>query len=173
MSAIVTSGVASFSIKRCSAGSHEIGTSSPYSLMRLRHLAQRGYRGSSLISQPRTIGTSRSSRSTSERRMRVLAWPRSPRIMKLCWDRMALMTWGSTESSYPTIFGKSCSEDLSFKIKLSRNSRLTGRWATWPAVTCFRRSPNLVGCIMINTESYMKWRGTPLIGPAFDRSKNK
>jgi hypothetical protein len=38
-----------------------------------------GSYGSSLISEPATIGIHSSSRPVSERIMRVLAWPRSPR----------------------------------------------------------------------------------------------
>ena len=56
--------------------------------------ADTGLYGSSLISEPATIGIHSSSRSVSDRMMRVLAWPRSPRKMMSCPASRAFSSCG-------------------------------------------------------------------------------
>ena len=65
--------------------------------------------------------------------------------MKLCCDRIALTICGMTDSSYPTMPGKSGSPDRNFAIRLSRSSCLTSRRGMLPASTARRRSPRTVG----------------------------
>ena len=55
-----------------------------------------GAYGSSLISEPATIGIHSSSSSVSERIMRVFAWPRRPSRMKSCRARIAFCSDGNT-----------------------------------------------------------------------------
>jgi hypothetical protein len=98
-SAIDVSGVASFSPNRSSRCTHEIGVSSPWCSTRSRAWRLTGWYGSSLISLPATIGIHSSSRPVSERIMRVLAWPRSPRKITSWPARMAFSSWGSTVCS--------------------------------------------------------------------------
>jgi hypothetical protein len=98
-SAIVMSGVASFSPYRRSRGSQAISAASPASARRTRHAWQIGASGSSLISQPARTGIASSRSPTSNRAMRVLAWPRSPRKTTSCPLRMAFSSWGTTVSS--------------------------------------------------------------------------
>ncbi|MEI2720368.1 MAG: hypothetical protein V9E87_09510 [Gemmatimonadales bacterium] len=73
MSAIVTSGVASFSTYRCSRGSQPIGVSSPPSAIRSRAYFEIGANGSSFTSLPATTGTTSSRNCTSARSRRVFA----------------------------------------------------------------------------------------------------
>ena len=75
--------------------------SSPASATRSLANRETGWNGSSLISECATIGSHSSSRPTSERIMRVLAWPRSPRRMMSCPASRAFSSWGSTVSSNP------------------------------------------------------------------------
>ena len=56
MSAMVTSGVASFSTYRCSRPTHAMGVSSPPSSISCRAYLEIGANGLSLISLPATIG---------------------------------------------------------------------------------------------------------------------
>ena len=58
-----------------------------------------GWYGSSLISEPATIGSHSSSSSVSDRIMRVFAWPRSPRKMMSCPASSAFSSCGMTVSS--------------------------------------------------------------------------
>src|SRR6266581_4732409 len=62
MSAMVTSGVASFSTKRFSRGIQARGVLSPSAAIFSRQARQMGFRGSSLISQPARTGISGSRR---------------------------------------------------------------------------------------------------------------
>ena len=61
--------------------------------------ARPGAYGSSLISLPATIGIHSSSSAVSERIMRVLAWPRSPRKITSWPASSAFSSWGRTVSS--------------------------------------------------------------------------
>src|SRR2546427_3116248 len=70
MSAMVTSGVASFSTKRDSRGSHAIGVPAPCSATSSRPNFEIGANGLSFTSLPARIGISSSSSVTSWRRMR-------------------------------------------------------------------------------------------------------
>ncbi len=72
-SAIAVSGVASFSPNRTERCTQAIGASSPCSATRERPCNETGSYGSSLISEPSMIGIHSSSRSTSDRIMRVFA----------------------------------------------------------------------------------------------------
>ena len=72
---------------------------SPSSATSARAWADTGAYGSSLISEPATIGIHSSSSSTSERIMRVFAWPRSPRKITSCPARRAFSSCGRTVSS--------------------------------------------------------------------------
>src|SRR5256885_15560780 len=83
MSAMVTSGVASFSTKRDSRGSHAIGVAAPRSATSSRPYFEIGANGLSFTSLPARIGISSSSKVTSWRRMRLFACPRRPSRMKL------------------------------------------------------------------------------------------
>jgi hypothetical protein len=98
-SAIEVSGVASFSPKRVSRCTQAMGVSSPSANTRSRAWRDTGLYGSSLISLPATIGIHSSSSSTSDRIMRVFAWPRSPRKMTSCPASTAFSSWGRTVSS--------------------------------------------------------------------------
>jgi len=73
MSAIVTSGVASFSTNRSSRDSQAIGVASPCSAISSRPYLEIGSKGSSLTSLPAMIGISSSSSVTSWRRIRLFA----------------------------------------------------------------------------------------------------
>ncbi len=99
MSAIVTSGVASFSTKRDSRGSQAMGVCAPCSVTSSRPNFEIGANGLSFTSLPARIGISSSSSVTSWRRMRLFACPRRPSRMKLWRDRTAFTSWGMTESS--------------------------------------------------------------------------
>ena len=99
MSAMVTSGVASFSTKRDSRGSQAIGVSAPCSVTRSRPYFEIGANGLSFTSLPARIGISSSSNVTSWRRMRLFACPRRPSRMKLWRDKTAFTSCGMTESS--------------------------------------------------------------------------
>ena len=72
-SATVTSGVASFSKNRSERCSHCIGVESPFSVIKSLAKRERGFKGSSLISEPATTGMYSSSNSIILRAMRVLA----------------------------------------------------------------------------------------------------
>ena len=71
----------------------------PFVATRSRAYLESGANGSSLISEPATIGTASSSSSTSIRSMRVFPWPRSPKKRTSCPERTAFTTWGITVSS--------------------------------------------------------------------------
>src|SRR5947208_2688142 len=78
--------------------------------------------------------------------MRLFACPRRPSRMKLCRDKTALISCGTTVSSYPTIPGKIGSPVLSFAIRLSRSSSFTRRVRSRCSLnSLFRSSPRVVG----------------------------
>src|SRR2546428_350222 len=67
-----------------------MGRSSPFSVASRRQRLQFGANGESLISHPSMTGMRSSSNIVSERNIRVFAWPRSPRRMMSCLERMAI-----------------------------------------------------------------------------------
>jgi hypothetical protein len=75
------------------------GVSSPRSATRSLACRDTGWYGSSLISEPSTMGIHSSSRPVRARIMRVLAWPRSPRKITSWPARRAFSSWGRTVSS--------------------------------------------------------------------------
>src|SRR5438874_9073015 len=75
MSAMVTSGVASFSTNRLSRGIQAMGVLSPSPAIFSRQARQMGLNGSSLISQPATTGISGSSKLIKPRKNAALGLP--------------------------------------------------------------------------------------------------
>src|SRR5215471_12619695 len=102
-----------------------------------------GAKGSSLVSQPASAGTSASRRFTMRRAILVLAWPRSPRKTMSCPERSAFSTWGRTESSYPMMPGKSGTPALRRVTRLSLSSCLTDL----PVYPLARSSPTVLGLV--------------------------
>src|SRR5579863_3685800 len=91
-----------------------------------------------------------SSKVVRARKMRLLAWPRSPSKIKLCRERIALMICGTTVSSYPTIPGNIGPPWRSFAIRLSRNSSFTRRLRSCSSENgLWRNSPSVRGRLMI------------------------
>jgi len=84
MSAIVTSGVASFSTKRDSRGSQAMGVCAPCSVTSSRPNFEIGANGLSFTSLPARIGISSSSSVTSWRRMRALRLPAQAQQDEVC-----------------------------------------------------------------------------------------
>ena len=81
--------------------------------------------------------------------MRDFAWPRRPRRMKLCLERTALMIWGTTVSSYPTMPGKSgafvFADSRSLAMRFSRSSSLTLRARRAGVNSLARRALSVAG----------------------------
>ena len=142
MSAMVTSGVASFSTYRSSRVSQAIRVRSPSSRKISRQALQMGAKGLSRISQPAMYGMCSSSSLTSRRMIRVLACPRKPRRIKLCRERMAFTICGTTVSSKPTMPGNSGSRRSSLQIRFSRSSSFTLRDRYR---SCARSAPKVTG----------------------------
>src|SRR5215469_11385559 len=98
-----------------------------------------------------------SSRPVNARRMRLFACPRSPRRMKLCRERIALMICGTTVSSYPTMPGNTAPSPCCCKraTRLSRSSSFTRRVRKRSSEKLLRRrSPSERGTLMTGTPTY-------------------
>ena len=106
-----------------------MGVLSPSAAILSRQARQIGFRGSSLISQPAITGISGSRMLMRPRRIRLFAWPRRPRRMKLWRESRALTICGTTVSSYPCTPGKSVSPFSMPRSRLRRSSSLTEREA--------------------------------------------
>src|SRR3990170_2302043 len=92
------------------------------------------------------LGTSSSRKAVRPRRIRLLAWPRSPRRIMWCFERMALTICGITVSSYPTMPGKSGSFAFNIRSRFSRISSRTVLRAVRASVKWLRmRAPRVVG----------------------------
>ena len=124
ISAMVTSGVASFSKNLSLRCSHSIGVASPFSAIKSLANLEIGAKGSSLISEPATKGIYSSSNCIIKRASFVLACPLKPNKLILCFDKMALSISGITVSSKPCIPSKAGTPSFILRIRLSLNSSL-------------------------------------------------
>ena len=107
-----------------------------------------GAYGSSLISLPATIGVHSSSRLTSERMMRVFAWPRSPRKITSWPASSAFSSCGSTVSSKPMTPSTSGLPAAMRASAFARTSSLTGR----DSQPLARSSPRVPARVIANSE---------------------
>ena len=83
-----------------------------------------GLKGSSLRTEPFTIGIYSSKSSTSSLAIFVFACPLSPKKFISCFDKIALSKSGITVSSYPCISVKISFFYFLYLIRLSLNSSL-------------------------------------------------
>ena len=140
-SEIDVSGVASFSPNRSLRCTHAMGVLSPSAANKSRACRETGLYGSSLISLPATMGIHSSSKSVSERIMRVFACPRSPRNTTSCPASSAFSNCGITVCSYPITPSNSGRPAEILRTAFLRNSSLMGRDSQPEA----RRAPRVVG----------------------------
>ena len=124
ISAIVTSGVASFSKNLSLRCNHSMGVASPFSFITSLAYLEMGARGSSFISEPATTGIYSSSNCIINLANFVFAWPLSPSKLILCLERIALSNSGITLSSKPCIPSKAGMPSFIFRIRLSLSSSL-------------------------------------------------
>src|SRR5262245_26719645 len=140
-----------------------MGVSSPCSSTTARPAGLIGAKGSSFSSPPRTTGSHSSSRSTSSRAIRVLAWPRSPRKTMSWPATIAFSTAGMTLSPKPTMPGRIPWPAASRSRRLARISSLTVRLVQPDA----RNSLSVAGSVAgLTGRVTVGERTTGLVGPS-------
>ena len=126
MSAMVTSGVASFSTYRSSRESHAMGVSSPCSRTRSRQRRQMDGTDCREFRSRRCTARFIQQRHQHADQPR-LGLPAQAQQNEIVPRSTAFTTWGTTVSSYPTMPGNNVSRRFSLQIRFSRSSSLTLR----------------------------------------------